>query len=85
MPLCSRCVAILIGLDIGLGLGLFYITKPDLPFLMVFIFSLIPISIDGLMQGFGYWESTNPVRVVTGMLPGIMSGFSLGIIYETLK
>lgn len=82
MSLCSRCVAIIVGLGIGIGVALFYTTKPDAGFLVLWFISLIPIGIDGVVQGLGLWESTNPVRLVTGILPGIMSGFSIGVIYD---
>jgi uncharacterized membrane protein len=85
MPLCSRCMAISIGLVIGVIIILFYHMVPDLGFLMLFGFSLIPIAMDGLGQMFGYWESTNIIRVITGFPPGIMSGTAIGIVYDEYK
>jgi len=39
------------------------------------LFLLVPLIIDGVSQNLGYRESTNLIRIVTGIL------FSLGFIY----
>ena len=35
--------------------------------------ALFPIMIDGIGQAFGLWESSNPVRFITGSLAGGIS------------
>ena len=82
MPLCSRCVAIAVGLVIGMVIVLFVRVVPDLGFLMLFGISLVPIALDGLGQLFSLWNSTNLTRVMTGLPPGIMSGIAIGIVYD---
>jgi uncharacterized membrane protein len=47
--------------------------------------SLIPIGIDGVGQLLGFWESTNIVRVITGVIIGIMCGIAVGILIEETK
>ena len=86
MAYCSRCTAIFIGLAIGLLIALFYEIKPSMAFLVLFIIALIPIGIDWTTQTiFGLRESTNTIRTVVGMPTGIMSGVSIGVIYDEIK
>ncbi|MCI0562187.1 MAG: DUF2085 domain-containing protein, partial [Nitrososphaera sp.] len=35
---------------------------------------LVPIGIDGTFQLFGFWESTNAMRWITGAIAGIGAG-----------
>jgi uncharacterized membrane protein len=84
MPFCSRCTAIWIGLAIGLGFMVFYTMELNENFLVAVILSLIPIGIDGIGQLFGFWESTNLVRVLTGLPAGIICGIAIGIIIDEL-
>ncbi|MBI5046970.1 DUF2085 domain-containing protein [Candidatus Micrarchaeota archaeon] len=39
------------------------------------ILALVPMGIDGTFQLFGFWESTNLMRMITGGIAGIGSGF----------
>ncbi|WP_289138715.1 DUF2085 domain-containing protein [uncultured Brevibacillus sp.] len=63
-PLCARCMAILLG----------YVFLPvlfllPLPFYVGFLLQL-PMLMDGLSQ-YGKWrESTNQIRIITGLLSG---------------
>ena len=74
MPICARCVAIYVGL-LG-GLLLF----PILPLLRetvmraVAFAALVPLGIDGLTQLAGLRESTNPLRIATGLVAGFAFG-----------
>jgi uncharacterized membrane protein len=85
MPFCSRCTAIWLGLAIGLGVMVFYRIQLNEKFLFVVIAGLAPIGIDGIGQLFGFWESTNIMRVVTGLIIGIACGISIGIIIDEIK
>ncbi|MEA2055308.1 MAG: DUF2085 domain-containing protein [Candidatus Thermoplasmatota archaeon] len=80
MPFCSRCTAIWLGLAIGLGFMLFYKIDLDERFLFVILIGLVPIGIDGIGQHLGFWESTNIIRLVTGLLAGGVSGIAIGLI-----
>jgi len=84
MPFCARCTAIWLGITIGLGLTLFYRIKLDDRFIFVIIFGIVPIGIDGLGQLFGFWESNNIIRVLTGLPIGIICGIAIGIIIDEL-
>lgn len=41
---------------------------------MWLIIALIPLGIDGTFQMFGFWESTNLMRMITGSIAGIAAG-----------
>jgi len=82
MPFCSRCTAILIGITIGLGFMILYMIPLNEKFLTVIILGIVPIGIDGVGQLFGFWESTNVLRVITGSLVGIVCGFAIGMIID---
>ena len=85
MPFCSRCTAIWVGLAIGLGFLVFYKIPLNAKFLFVIIIGLIPIGIDGLGQLLHFWESTNIMRVITGLLIGIVCGIAIGLIIDEIR
>ena len=85
MPFCSRCTAIWIGLVIGLAFMLFYKIQLDEKFVFAIIIGLVPIGIDGLGQLFGFWESTNVIRMITGLITGIVCGVAIGLIIDEIK
>ena len=85
MPFCSRCTAIWLGIAIGLGFMIFYQIQLNEKFIFAILLSIIPIGVDGLGQLFGFWESTNIVRVITGLLIGVVCGVALGVIVDEIK
>jgi uncharacterized membrane protein len=85
MPFCSRCTALWLGLAIGLGFMVFYQIKLDERFLYFIVLGFLPIAIDGVGQLFGFWESSNSIRVITGLLAGVTCGVTIGIIVDELK
>lgn len=85
MPFCSRCTAIWLGFVIGLGCMVFYKIQLNEKFLFAIILSLVPIGVDGIGQLFGFWESTNVIRVITGLLIGVVCGVALGVIVDEVK
>jgi len=85
MPFCSRCTAIWIGLAVGLGFMVLYVIELNEKFLVAIILSLIPIGVDGIGQLFGFWESTNFIRFITGLLAGVVCGVAIGVIIDEVK
>ena len=85
MPFCSRCTALWLGLAIGLGFMVFYQVKLDERFLYIIVLGFLPIAVDGVGQLFGFWESANSIRVITGLLAGVTCGVTIGIIVDELK
>lgn len=85
MPFCSRCTAIWLGLAIGVGFLIFYKIRLDEKFLFLIIIGIIPIGIDGLGQLFNFWESSNFMRVITGLLIGTVCGIAIGLIIDEIR
>ncbi len=84
MPFCSRCTAIWLGVVIGIGFTVFYRVTLDEKFLLFLLLCLSPIAVDGFGQVIGLWESSNLVRVITGLLAGGITGVSIGVIFDEL-
>jgi uncharacterized membrane protein len=85
MPFCSRCTAIWLGFTIGLGLLVFYKIELNEKFLILIFIGLAPIGIDGVGQLFGFWESSNIVRLITGLLVGFICGIAIGLIIDEIR
>jgi uncharacterized membrane protein len=85
MPFCTRCTAIWLGLAIGLGFMVLYAIELNEKFFVAIILSLIPIGVDGIGQLFGFWESTNVIRFITGLLAGMVCGVAIGVIIDEVK
>ena len=82
MPYCSRCVGIFFGMALGTLFSLYFIVELRLSYILA---ALLPIGMDGGMQLLGFWESTNPVRLVTGGLAGFITGMALGYIFFVVE
>jgi uncharacterized membrane protein len=87
MPICSRCVAIYGGLAIGVlafaAIGWLRTNPIGLRGLCLLI---IPLAVDGITQAAGVRESTNELRLLTGILAG--GGFaiwSLGTVETSVR
>jgi len=85
MPFCVRCTAIWLGLAVGLGFMVFYRIQLNEKFLFIILIGLIPIGVDGVGQLFGFWESTNIIRLMTGLLAGIVVGVAIGVIIDEVR
>jgi uncharacterized membrane protein len=81
MPFCARDVGIFAGLTFGFVWALGRRIELTLPMI---ILALIPIGLDGTIQLFTDYESTNIRRVATGLIAGIVTGISLKIIADSL-
>ncbi len=85
MPFCSRCTAIWFGFMIGLGIMLLYTIELDEKFLVLILLGIIPLAVDGIGQQLLLWESTNTIRVATGLLTGTVCGITVGVIIDEVK
>jgi uncharacterized membrane protein len=63
----------------------FYTIQLNEKFLFAIMISFVPIGVDGIGQLFGFWESTNVVRVITGLLVGMSCGIALGVIVDEIN
>ena len=82
MPFCARDVGIFAGLALGLIFALG--KKVDLSLPLVTL-SLVPIGLDGTIQLFTEYESTNIKRIITGLIAGFVTGIALKIIADSLE
>jgi len=83
MPICARCVAIYAGFIAGIAL--FPIAKriEERVMRVVLVVAATPIFIDGMTQAIGLRESTNPLRLATGLMVGAAFGSWVLVAIET--
>jgi uncharacterized membrane protein len=74
MPICARCTGLYIGLIAGL------LTFTVMPWLrerilrVALFIATAPLAIDGVTQAFGWRESTNSLRLATGITCAFVFG-----------
>ena len=74
MPICSRCVGIYVGMLAGL-LGFWVIRRlRERVMRSIAIAAVLPLAVDGLTQLARLRESTNTLRMETGLLAGLSFG-----------
>jgi len=78
MPFCARCVGIFLGLTIGMIIGLFFEVRVGIG---LYLLALIPMVLDGGLQLVSSYESTNFIRLLTGLLVGTFTSLVLCYIY----
>jgi len=74
MPICARCTAIYAGLLIGLAAFWLFRFVSEKTMRIVAFVAVTPLAIDGLTQLTGFRESTNELRIATGLVAGIAFG-----------
>ncbi len=74
MPFCARCTAIFFGLVIGMIVAIFLNPRINL---LILVMGLLPMMIDGGLQIVSSYQSTNPLRLATGLLAGIATSLFL--------
>jgi uncharacterized membrane protein len=75
MPICARCLSILLGF---LFIPPLFLLHPPLPWWWGVTLQL-PMLVDGFTQKWGWRESTNLLRVTTGLLSGL--GLSILVVW----
>jgi len=81
MSFCARDT----GIFLGLVLGFMYSSRKKISLtLPIVIAALIPIGLDGTIQLLSDYESTNPKRLITGLIAGIATGIAIKIIADSL-
>jgi len=74
MPLCARCVGIYGGMLLGiLAFWAIPLLRERVMRAVAFV-AITPLALDGLTQLTGLRESTNPLRVATGVIAGMAFG-----------
>ena len=77
-PLCARCTGIAVGHILSIIISLFH------PVSWKSAFGMIPLMIDGTVQKFTDYESTNPRRLCTGILYGFGAMSALIFLVRTI-
>lgn len=74
MPICARCAGIYAGVLAGLALFRIMPWLRERTMRLVAFVALTPLALDGLTQLTGLRESTNPLRIATGVIAGLAFG-----------
>jgi uncharacterized membrane protein len=74
MPICARCVGIYAGILAGIVLFLLLPVLRERTMRIAAFLAVTPLAIDGLTQLAGLRESTNPLRLSTGIVAGLALG-----------
>jgi uncharacterized membrane protein len=86
MPVCARDFGIYLGSLLGMALFVVLKDKIGPMSLPVYLLFLVPLVADGFVQLLTGYESTNMLRLVTGLIAGGASGVALlSIIYPRKK
>ena len=81
MSFCARDT----GIFLGLVLGFIYASRKEIVLtLPLVIAALLPIGLDGTIQLLTDYESTNPKRLITGLIAGVATGIAIKIIADSL-
>lgn len=75
MPICARCTGIYLGLLAGLAAFWLVRFVSEKAFRIASFIAVTPLAIDGLTQLTGLRESTNELRIATG----VVAGFAFGL------
>ncbi len=82
MPFCARCTGIFLGLAFGLLVGAMFRVRMGS---MLYLLSIVPLGLDGMIQLITSYESTNFNRIETGMLVGTFSALVFAYIFYDSK
>jgi uncharacterized membrane protein len=82
MPFCARDLGLFVGLMVGFGIASFVSLQIN-PVLL--ILGLIPMGVDGGVQLVTEYESTNPLRMVTGIIAGAALALLLSVFVLALR
>jgi uncharacterized membrane protein len=74
MPICARCTGIYAGLLLGLTLFWLIPMLREKVMRPIAFIAVTPLAIDGLTQLTGMRESTNELRIATGVIAGLAFG-----------
>lgn len=91
MKLCARCTGLYIGLVIGIVIIttiIFLVPGLELTstqILLILFVGVGPFAVDGVTQYWGLRVSTNVIRLITGLICGVMIGIILiWIFYDII-
>lgn len=70
LPVCARCTGIYLGALAGV---LIYPVKRFVASKKLLLIASVPVVLDGIEQLIGFWESTNLLRLTSGLLLGLVA------------
>lgn len=82
MPICARCTGIYLGLLAGLAAFRLVRFVSEKSLRIAAFMALTPLAIDGLTQLTGLRESTNELRIATGLVAGLAFGLWILSVVE---
>jgi uncharacterized membrane protein len=82
MPICARCTGIYLGLMAGLAAFWLVRSLSEKALRIATFIALTPLAIDGLTQLSGLRESTNELRIATGLVAGLAFGLWILAVVE---
>jgi uncharacterized membrane protein len=74
MPICARCTAIYLGLTASLFVFFLLPRMTEFAARVMLLIAVTPLAVDGLTQLVRLRESTNALRMATGLVAGIAFG-----------
>jgi uncharacterized membrane protein len=74
MPICARCTAIYVGLTASLIVFFLLPRMTEFAARVMLLIAVTPLAVDGLTQLVRLRESTNALRMATGLVAGIAFG-----------
>jgi len=80
-PVCSRCTGLYIGAFSYFIYVYFFYVQYTIPIILLAFLMIIPTCIDGTTQYFGFRESSNSIRFITGLIAGV----GIGILVKAIK
>ncbi|MEW6070471.1 MAG: DUF2085 domain-containing protein [Candidatus Thermoplasmatota archaeon] len=78
---CARCTGIFLGIFLGSCIGIFIVVELKWYWILI---GLLPMGIDGSGQLFNLWESSNLIRLFTGIAAGLIAGLAVCMILQEL-
>lgn len=82
MPFCARDLGLFAGLAAGFGIATLMVVKLN-P--LLFMLGLVPLGLDGGIQFVTDYESTNPLRLATGLVAGASLALLLAMFVLELR
>ncbi len=82
MPYCARCTGMFLGIAFGALIGAFFRVRIGI---LLYFIVIIPMGLDGVIQLVTSYESTNFIRIVTGMLTGTFTSLVFYYIYHDVQ
>lgn len=82
MPICARCTGLYLGALGGLVAFMFVRGLRERALRIAALVALTPLALDGLTQATGLRESTNGLRIATGLIAGMAFGLWILSVVE---